>query len=946
MMLRGRGSRVTEEVGVKKAIAALILVAFLACGLAAAEIVVQPGGTLWGGTSVRLSTDLPVLNQQGLSLTWNLGDSSPPQTGLEVEHVYKDPGTYEVRCTMSSGEELTRTLQIQERRTIHVHPVSPQVGEAVQFQAQHFGHSQIRWDFGDGTIQTAGSPVTHTYANPGAVTVKAYDFNGQSTIAVEAGFTVMADIRMIEVTGGPPRAHFPLQFEARNFGAGSLQWNFGDGDSTTGGATIQHVYNNPGTYTVSVQIAGAGNPKTLVVNVAPDPRRVNADSATPGLYETVTLRAEGFSPGNLAWDFGDGETQTAGQQVTHAYSRLGQFQVSVKAAGSSEPPVSIQVQVNQDRRRIQVQPAQVKVGDTANIQATNVEANSVEWQIGDQTLSGRPKTITHRFLDPGNVPVTCRINGQAPLTTQVNVRDHRRIQYAPETVFAGAEVNLHLQNGIGPNVRWEFSDGETRNAGLKLQRPFPRVGMVEVKAFDANGDAKAPVSQRIQVLAENRSLESQYQRHFVGTEVQLEARNFKDNMVEWDFGDGTRRMGSTRMSHKYNAPGNFRVKAVDFRGRDGKSIESQIVVASEQRSIHAPQRIRAGDPVNLELKGVQGGQFQWNLGPAGRKSGIMVHNAAFPSPGRIDVQVMDNTSTYPPFSATLVVQPDNRALKAPKFALPGEEIVLNAENFDGPKVAWDFGDGKQTLQTGTQVSHSFAEKGEFRITARDQAGDSTKLFAGTVRVVELVPGFVLQGMELVFSSGKAYMVVPRKSRPPAYALRLTSSGRGILRGQWKLDDQVMGLFSMVLQDGRVAAPDPQDMPNLPALDVGMHELTVEFTNYRFSGRIPRLRYFVSSGGAILLLSPEVGSKIPASDAAKLAWKPIRQATVYEIAVSEAPFQFLEDRQIEWKAATDHDHHVLDMMIFKDAGWIYWMVRGLNDSGRVLTTSEIGSFRQR
>lgn len=879
-------------------------------------------------------------------MTWTLGDSSPPVSGFEVEHVYKDPGTYEVRCSISNGVELTKTLQIQERRTIQVQPPSPQVGEEVRFQAQQFGHAQIRWDFGDGTIRIAGSPVTHTYANPGAVTVRAYDFNGQSTVAVEANLTVTADIRMIEVTGSPPRAHFPLQFEARNFGSGSLQWTFGDGNSSSGGATVQHAYNNAGTYTVSVQVAGSGNPVTRVVNVAPDPRRVTADSTTPGLYETVTLSAEGFAPGNLAWNFGDGDSQTGGNQVTHAYSRLGQFQVAVKPSGSSEPPVTIQVQVNQDRRGIQVQPAQLKVGDTANIKATNVNTNSVEWQIGNQTQTGRPTTITHRFLDPGNVTVICRINGQSPLTTQVNVRDHRRIQYVPDTVFAGAEVNLMLQNGIGPNVRWEFSDGETRNAGLQLKRPFNRAGVVDVKAFDANGEAGIPVVQRIQVLAENRNLASVYSRHFVGTEVQLEARNFKDNMVEWDFGDGTRSIGPTRVSHQYRSPGNFRVKAVDFRGRDGKAIETMLMISSDQRSLDMPSRIRAGEPVSLELKGVQGGQFQWDLGPAGRSSGIKADQVVFPNPGRVEIQVTDNSKTFPPFQSVINVQPDNRALKAPKFALPGEEFMILAEGFDGPDVSWDLGEGKPPIRAGRQIRHTYAQTGEYRITARDSGGSSMKPFTRTVRVVELVPGFAVQGLELVFSSGKAYMVVPRKSRPPAYALRLKSSGRGVLRGQWKLDGQVLGLFSLVLQDGRVATADAQDMPKLPALDVGMHELTVKFINYRFNGRIPRLRYFVSSGGAILLLSPEVGSKIPAADTVRLAWKPIRQATVYQIAVSEAPFQFLEDSQIEWQEVKDTDHHVLDMTAFKDAAWIYWMVRGLNDSGRVLTTSEIGSFRMR
>ncbi|GEM_PF-679480 len=931
----------------KKTTSIIVLVMAFVSGLAALDIVVAPGGPLWVGTNVQLGLSEVPSPGSGVTATWILGDTSPPVTGMVAEHVYKDPGAYEVRCTLSNGIAATRRLEIQERRTIQAQPASPLAGEEVRFQAQHFGHSQIRWDFGDGTVQNASSPVMHVFSNPGTVTVKAYDFNGQSSVAVETTLTISMDMRSILTTGGPPKAGLPLQFTAERFGSGSLRWDFGDGTVENGGTSMQHTYLNAGNFQVSVQVAGSATatPKTLMLSVAPDPRRVSADVSSPGLYETVTLRAEGFAPGNLDWNFGDGNSQTAGNQVSHAYANLGQFQVTVKPAGSTDPPVAIQLQVNQDRRRLQLQPAQVKVGDQVSIQALNVAAGQVEWQIGNHTESNRPTTITHRFLDPGNVSIACRINGQSPLLTQVQVREHRRIRYFPETVFSGAEVSLQLENGIGPGVRWEFSDGQSRNEGLTARRAFARPGAYEIKAFDANGGSSIPVSQKIHVLVDDRVLVSRYARHFAGQEVQLEARNFKDRSVEWDFGDGTRTIAPLQVAHNFRNPGTYRVKAVDFRGRDGKAIETVLDVSADPRRLELPSRVRAGEPVVLELTGAQSGQFQWNLGPAGRASGVRLQRVVFPVPGRVEIQVEDTSKTYPPYTAAVVVQPDNRAVKAPKFALPQQEVEVEAAGFDGPQVSWDFGDGKPAITAGTRVRHAYAASGKYRITARDNGGSSAKSFTHTVSVVELLPGFSLQGIELVFSSGKAYMVVPRKSRPPSYSLRLVSSGRGVLRGKWILDDQVMGMFSIVIEDGRVATPLQAELPKLPVLDVGMHVLRLELTNYQFS-RIPRLRYFVSSGGAILLLNPEIGTRIAAAEAVRLAWKPIRPATVYEIAVSEVPFQFLEDRQIEWLQTSADDHHTLDMRPFRQAGWVYWMVRGLNDSGRVLTTSEIGSFRMK
>jgi len=923
----------------------VIITAILISGLSASEIRLQPGGNIWVGTSVQFTAVNASLNVNGVTFSWDLGDASPQQNGQTISHVYKDPGTYQVRCTFSTGLVLERSLQVQERRSIQVNPASPQAGEDTRFQPHQFGGNQIRWDFGDGTVESAAGAVTHAFTNSGPVTVKAYDFNGQSSIAVEVIVNVQADTRTLEIAGGSPKAHMPVQFNATGFGSGNLRWNFGDGTITLGGVAMQHTYNNPGNYTVVVRVDGSSNTKELVVNVAPDPRNLNVTPSNPGLFENVTLQAQGFPGGSLEWTFGDGESQTGGQQVTHAYKRLGQFQVSVKAAGSADPPVTAQVRVNQDRRRIQVQPAQARVGDMVRLKLLNVDQNLVDWKIGESMLQSRSAEITHRVLDPGDISVTCTITDQTPVTTRLTVRDYRSIESSPGTVFAGSEVYLQLKNGLGPAVLWEFSDGVKKKDNLRMKRVFPRAGQILVKAFDANGEAKVPVSQRIQVLDDNRTIESVYAKHFVGVDVDVVARGFRDNTVEWDFGDGRKILGPTRMTHKYNAPGMFRIHAVDFRGRDGKTIDLQIQVSDDNRSIKAPGSIRSGDPVTLELSGVQGGQFQWDLGSAGRNSGLIARNVTFPAAGRIPIRITDNSDTYPPFSAFLMVQPDNREIKAPKFALPGDKVSLEAANFDGPKVAWNFGDGHQQVLSGKAATHTFAKTGNYRITASDDGGTSDKAFTKTLRVVELAPEFTLQRMELAFSTGKAYMVVPRKSAPPSYALRLMSTGRGVLKGRWILDDQVMGMFSMLLKDGQVADMKRSQMPRLPVMDVGLHTLSVEFTNYRFSGRTPYLRYFVSAGGAILLVSPESGEKISSQGKVVLKWKPVRRATQYETAISQIPFQFLSEKKIPWKAVKKKDHLVLDMKSLKKGDWIYWMVRGKNDSDRVITTSEIGSFRE-
>ena len=45
----------------------------------------------------------------------------------------------------------------------------------VTYSGDHKLDNSVKWDFGDGTIETKGTEVTHTYSSTGTFTVKAMD---------------------------------------------------------------------------------------------------------------------------------------------------------------------------------------------------------------------------------------------------------------------------------------------------------------------------------------------------------------------------------------------------------------------------------------------------------------------------------------------------------------------------------------------------------------------------------------------------------------------------------------------------------------------------------------------------------------------------------------------------------------------------------------------------
>lgn len=194
-----------------------------------------------------------------------------------VVYAVRDEANRETRAT----KKVTVTNEPPKNLDFTFSPASPQVNQVVTFTPSDkiedpdgdITKASFRWDFGDGSnpVTTTGRQnVTHTYTRTGTFTVvlTVTDQGGAST-------TVQKSVQVGEVTPPAPQpptvtnltadpaypeAGKPVTFTATATApAGDpvtkWKWNFGDGTPVqeTTESTITHTFQNPGTYTVSVQ---------------------------------------------------------------------------------------------------------------------------------------------------------------------------------------------------------------------------------------------------------------------------------------------------------------------------------------------------------------------------------------------------------------------------------------------------------------------------------------------------------------------------------------------------------------------------------------------------------------------------------------------------------------------------------------------------------------------
>jgi len=284
------------------------------------------------------------------SWSWDFGDGSSSTEASPV-HVYDDPGSYTVHLTVSGPAGTAARIRggyvtVETAPPTAAFDAAPRSGFAptnVQFTDRSIGSvTAWSWDFGDGGISNQRHP-SHTYAAPGDYTVRLTTTGPLGTdTAVEVGYVSIDDpMPVADFWAAPSTGVAPLAVSFQDLSSGdvtSRAWGFGDG-GTSGETNPVHVYQAPGTYTVTLTASGpAGSDVAtqvdLVVVVPPAP--VAAFGAAPvagpaPLAVRFTDRSSGWIL-NRAWDFGDGGT-SFDASPTHVYTTPGLYTVGLSVAG-------------------------------------------------------------------------------------------------------------------------------------------------------------------------------------------------------------------------------------------------------------------------------------------------------------------------------------------------------------------------------------------------------------------------------------------------------------------------------------------------------------------------------------------------------------------------------------------------------------------------------------
>ncbi|CAN5517672.1 hypothetical protein BH11BAC1_BH11BAC1_00350 [soil metagenome] len=341
------------------------------------------------------------------------------------------------------------------------------------------------WDFGDGTTSTTINP-DHTYSLPGNYNVRlvvdagAFYNHCTDTMYLPAGIHVREPVARFSSPDLYSCAPSIVQFNDSSFDADTYLWDFGD-SSTSTNTNPTHIYNSPGTYTVTlIASTNVGCADTLIrpqyVTVL-GPITKFAAGITEGCVPFhVDFTDQSINAIDWSWNFGDGNSI----QTTNSFNNYldtGTFTVTLvthDTAGCSS--------YYEYPQKVIVHPVPAAAFSTPNTSgcmpyATNfinasTGADSTLWIFGDGSTSTSTNS-SHIYTYPGNYAVQLISTNQfgcidtAVLTTPVEVLATPTPTFTASSQQGCAPLFVHFTSTTtwtqNANYFWDFGNGLTSN---------------------------------------------------------------------------------------------------------------------------------------------------------------------------------------------------------------------------------------------------------------------------------------------------------------------------------------------------------------------------------------------------------------------------------------------------------------------------------------------------
>lgn len=663
---------------------------------------------------------------------WSFGDGST-SSAIAPAHTYAEDGGYTVTLITENAcgaDTLEQTVSIVTPPTAGIANADTSGCSVFVLTPEYTGASNydtISWS-APGSVELTADLLapTFTYETDGVydlmVTVSNAAGSSTDTLSVTVIDAPVADFELAYTTGTDS-----IVLTSLSTGADSLQWDFGDGETSTA-SNPAHQYAEDGIYTVQLIVWNTCGTDTLEQEV---------DILTPPSAGFSLLASSGcapftvqITPANPEADYNYVYTANGAQpsvasvpDPTFTYGSPGTYQIIQKvsnAAGSSTDTLQVVVGASPDAAF----EATVVLG-SLSLDLTNdsEDADGFTWHFGDGNSSTEAEP-SHTYAADGAYTILLIANSACGTDTAqqtVNVITAPMAGFELNATTGCAPFTVSLINTASTNAA-DFSylaPGATPEQSTDAEPSFTYGSPGTYEIIQTVSNAAGSNSDTLQVTVGGIPV-ADFEASTTPGSFEL---NISDNSSDasaylWSFGDGNESTVSNP-AHAYAEDGVYTVQLIVSNqcGNDTTTQEVEIVTAptagftTEQTEGCAPFTLTLNNTASANAT-----DFTYTAtGAVPPVSSNPNPTFTFPAAGQYTIiQIVSNAAGSSTDTLTISVGVAPDAEFEGIVTLGTTLLELTNNTLGATNFAWDFGDGNTS--TASAPSHTYTADGTYQVT--------------------------------------------------------------------------------------------------------------------------------------------------------------------------------------------------------------------------------------
>jgi len=464
--------------------------------------------------------------------SWNFGDGHTLETtvpGVIFDHTFEHQGDYYVTLTVSNN---TTGAHDTVKHTVHVTPPGQPSPLDFTISPRDSGNHELtvtclasldpdhpltitawQWDALDaqtGTLKQYGPYYGDVFHHPDltSIDLKFENHDGLTNnictimltgwspyleypITVTKTVTVGPELRARFTPNATSAiAGYPISFLDESTGVvDTWHWDFGDG-STNETQHPEHVYANPGEYTVTLTVTGydetipgdhiVTDQATATIHVEEPVIAAFTSNLTSGEAPLTVAFVDQSTggPTNWTWSFGD-NTISHEQSPVHTYATDGKFKVSLAAEKYDPDSYSVEVKeiyiwvgspvIADFTADVRNGPAPLEVHFTDTSTSTSADPITIwEWDFdNDGTVDSTEQNPSYIYTSAGTYSVSLRVENSNRFDTEtkgafVTVYENVTASFTADRTIGLYPLTVRFTDTSSGNPtfwRWDFGDG-------------------------------------------------------------------------------------------------------------------------------------------------------------------------------------------------------------------------------------------------------------------------------------------------------------------------------------------------------------------------------------------------------------------------------------------------------------------------------------------------------